>query len=64
MPIRKQEGLQTASSALALASKPKKRVSVTLTLPQPHPRQYELINADKTHNARFIVGACGTKFGA
>jgi len=37
---------------------------VTLTLPPAHPRQYELINAfDNNPELRFLVGACGTKFG-
>lgn len=38
--------------------------SVNLTLPKAHPLQYELITAlDRDPRRRFIVGACGTKFG-
>lgn len=36
---------------------------VVLTLPQPHPSQYAFINSFETYGARFIVGACGTKYG-
>jgi hypothetical protein len=37
---------------------------VELRLPEAHPRQYELINALKADfRRRFIVGACGSKFG-
>lgn len=39
---------------------------VTLQLPPAHPKQYELINAFEIHKdkgVRFVVGACGTKFG-
>lgn len=37
---------------------------VKLRLPDAHPKQYELISAFGTHpGLRFVVGACGTKFG-
>jgi hypothetical protein len=36
---------------------------VTLQLPNAHPRQFELISALDDPTKRFIVGACGTKFG-
>lgn len=37
---------------------------VTLKLPMAHPKQFELISTLDTHpEIRFIVGACGTKFG-
>lgn len=37
---------------------------VILELPPAHPKQYELINSFESHpGLRFIVGACGTKFG-
>jgi hypothetical protein len=36
---------------------------VTLALPPAHPKQFELINALEITGRRFIVGACGTKFG-
>jgi hypothetical protein len=39
------------------------RVPVSLELPPSHPKQFELINAFEKENCRFIVGACGTKFG-
>lgn len=41
----------------------KRVVPVTIQLPAPHAKQYELINAFELNNARFVVGACGTKFG-
>lgn len=34
-----------------------------LELPPAHPKQYELTHAFELHNARFVVGAAGTKFG-
>jgi hypothetical protein len=40
--------------------------SVTLELPPAHPKQYEFITALDTYKhkgVRFIVGACGTKWG-
>lgn len=38
--------------------------SVRLTLPEAHPKQFELISAlDMDPRRRFVVGACGTKFG-
>jgi len=38
--------------------------SVTLKLPDLHPKQYELVTAfDRIPGVRFVVGACGTKFG-
>jgi hypothetical protein len=37
---------------------------VKLILPKPHPKQHELINAfELIKGIRFVVGACGTKFG-
>jgi hypothetical protein len=37
---------------------------VTLVLPKAHPRQYEFITSLEKHpEVRFVVGACGTKFG-
>lgn len=36
---------------------------VNLQLPAAHPKQYELISALNDPTRRFIVGACGTKFG-
>jgi hypothetical protein len=40
------------------------RKSVVLQLPNAHPKQHELITAlDTNPNLRFVVGACGTKFG-
>jgi hypothetical protein len=40
---------------------------VVLTLPELHPQQYQLVKAFELHadkGVRFVVGACGTKFGA
>ena len=38
--------------------------SVHLTLPPAHPKQFELLDALYcVPGRRFIVGACGTKFG-
>jgi hypothetical protein len=38
--------------------------TVTFKLPPAHSReQYELINAFELYGCRFVVGACGTKFG-
>jgi hypothetical protein len=51
----------TPSLRVSKESKP-----VTLHLPEPHPKQYELIQAFEIHKdkgVRFVVGACGTKFG-
>src|ERR1017187_3093160 len=37
---------------------------VTLQLPPAHPLQFQLINAFEVYpDLRFVVGACGTKFG-
>lgn len=37
---------------------------VTLQLPPAHPRQYEFITSfDRIPGCRFVIGACGTKFG-
>lgn len=37
---------------------------VTLQLPPAHPRQYDLISAfERDPKLRFLIGACGTKFG-
>jgi hypothetical protein len=37
---------------------------VTLKLPAAHPKQFELISSfDTNPHLRFVVGACGTKFG-
>jgi hypothetical protein len=37
---------------------------VRLTLPSPHPQQAKLLNAfEEVPGVRFVVGACGTKFG-
>jgi Terminase large subunit, T4likevirus-type, N-terminal/Terminase RNaseH-like domain len=48
----------------ALANTPaQKKIPVSLQLPASHPKQYELINAFETVGCRFIVGACGSKFG-
>jgi len=43
--------------------KPLNLIPVSLELPPAHPKQHELINAFDIHNCRFVVGACGTKFG-
>lgn len=40
-----------------------RRTPVNLELPQAHPKQYEMINAFELYGCRFIVAACGTKFG-
>lgn len=40
--------------------------TVTLHLPEPHPKQYEMVNAFEINadkNVRFVIGACGTKYG-
>lgn len=46
-----------------LKSKSVKHIPVTFKLPEAHPKQFELIHAFELYNARFVVGACGTKFG-
>lgn len=40
-----------------------KRTPVSLSLPAAHPAQHEMINAFELFGCRFIVAACGTKFG-
>lgn len=38
--------------------------TVSIELPPAHPKQFELINSfDSRLGIRFVVGACGTKFG-
>jgi terminase large subunit-like protein len=50
---------QSAVMAAKVTRKP-----VTLHLPPAHPRQFEFINAfNKYPDLRFIIAACGTKFG-
>jgi hypothetical protein len=45
-------------------SQTKRIKTVKLTLPKAHPRQDELINAfEYRKGIRFVIGACGTKFG-
>lgn len=47
-----------------LVNSRKSAKQVTLHLPQPHPKQYELLNSFNAYpHVRFVVGACGTKFG-
>lgn len=52
---------QQPSSLVSTPTVP--QVPVSLDLPPAHPRQHDLINAFELHGARFVVGACGTKFG-
>lgn len=52
-----------AATAVRSASKPNKIVPVRLELPEAHHKQYEMITAFEQKGARFVVGACGTKFG-
>jgi terminase large subunit-like protein len=58
----KATGHELPSPALASAGKGKATKSVTLHLPQPHPRQFDLLSSFEP-GVRFVVGACGTKFG-
>ncbi len=54
-----QPGLTSPLLAEKIVTRP-----VTLTLPPLHPRQYYLVTAiDKIPGVRFVIGACGTKFG-
>lgn len=65
MPQRKAtENYQKPSKFLEETKRAAK--PVTLHLPQPHTQQYKLIYAfeiNKDKGVRFVVGACGTKFG-
>jgi hypothetical protein len=66
MPIRKTPALEITNPRAKRVKKKEDAVPVRIQLPDAHPRQYELINAFELYpekNIRFVVGACGTKFG-
>lgn len=65
MPRRKQPENFYNKSRIVTDMQAANAKPVVLKLPAAHPKQYELITAlDTRPGCRFVVGACGTKFGA